>query len=137
MKDIFTFENVMAAVKLFSVLTGVLVIIKQRADVIIAKNERKKALKEKDEFRNIAKQTVDNFEFIGETLMGIVHSSKMTPEEKLKVTSNYIKLKEESEVFLQTSKEEKTNIAEVIKDVGGLVEDVAGYTSGILNNDGQ
>ena len=137
MKDIFTFENVTAAVKLFSVLIGVLVIIKQRADVIIAKNERKKALKEKDEFRYIAKQIVDNFEFIGETLMGVVHSSKMTPEEKLKVTSNYIKLKEESEVFLQTSKEEKTNIAEVIKDVGDLVEDVAGYTSGILNNDGQ
>lgn len=137
MKDIFTFENVMAAVKLFSVLIGVLVIIKQRADVIIAKNERKKAIKEKDEFRYIAKQIVDNFEFIGETLMGIVHSSKMTPEEKLKVTSNYIKLKEESEVFLQNSKEEKTNVVEFIKDVGDLVEDVAGYTSGILNNDGQ
>lgn len=137
MKDIFTFENVMAAVKLFSVLIGVLVIIKQRADVIIAKNDRKKALKEKDEFRYIAKQIVDNFEFIGETLMGIVHSSKMTPEEKLKVTSNYIKLKEESEAFSQTSKEEKINVAEVIKDVGDLVEDVAGYTSGILNNDRQ
>lgn len=137
MKDIFTFENVMAAVKLFSVLIGVLVIIKQRADVIIAKNDRKKALKEKDEFRYIAKQIVDNFEFIGETLMGIVHSSKMTPEEKLKVTSNYIKLKEESEEFSQTSKEEKINVAEVIKDVGDLVEDVAGYTSGILNNDRQ
>lgn len=130
MKDIFTFENIMAVIKVMGVLLGMLTIIKQSRDKIIAKYNQRKAEKERDGYKAIAKRTSEEFKFIGDTLLSIVQASKMTTEDKTNITKDYVKILETNEKELESL---DTVEKDVVQDVLDVAEEVIGITSGIIN----
>lgn len=130
MKDIFTFENITAVIKVMGVLLGMLTIVKQSRDKIIAKNNQRKAEKERDGYKSVAKRSSEEFKFIGDTLLSIVQASKMTTEDKTNITKDYVKILEANEKVLETL---DTVEKDVVQDVLDAAEEVIGITSGIIN----
>lgn len=130
MKEVFTFENIMAVIKVMGVLLGMLTIVKQSRDKIIAKSNQRKAEKERDGYRFIAKRTSEEFKFIGDTLLSIVQASKMTTEDKTNITKGYVKILEANEKNLEAVNNEEVDVAQDVLDVA---EEIIGLTSGIIN----
>src|SRR5690554_7476077 len=109
MIDNLDFQTIMDILKLLGVAIGILTIIKQRSEVIIAKFKQNKAEDKADELETVIRNQEQRYEFIGETMLKIVQASKMSVEDKTKATENYLKLKNEiSEVVKTVAKDRKS-----------------------------
>lgn len=132
MFDKLNFETIMDIIKLLSVGIGILIVIKQRSEVIIAKYKQRKAEEKADTLEERFKAQDESFEFIGNTLLKIVQSSKMSTEDKTDVTEKFLRVRNELPERITKVVEENKDI---IEDVADFIEDVKGVTSGIINRE--
>lgn len=132
MFDKLNFETIMDIIKLISVAVGILIVIKQRSEVIIAKYKQRKAEEKADTLEERFKAQDESFEFIGNTLLKIVQSSKMSTEDKTDVTEKFLRVRNEIPERVTKVVEENKDI---IKDVSDFIEDVKGVASGIINRE--
>lgn len=132
MFDKLNFETIMDIIKLISVAVGILIVIKQRSEVIIAKYKQRKAEEKADTLEERFKAQDESFEFIGNTLLKIVQSSKMSTEDKTDVTEKFLRVRNEIPERVTKVVEENKDI---IKDVADFIEDVKGVASGIINRE--
>ena len=113
--------NVMTGVMVFA---GVIVVIKQRAKLIL------NYFKEKEKDEELEKQTAENAELtyelemvatslstIHDTLNMVVQASKMSSEDKLKIMEATTKNKEAIKNLIQAKQERFDRYKETIKDV--------------------
>lgn len=132
MLDKLNFETIMDIIKLISVGIGILVVIKQRSEVIIAKYKQRQAEEKANSLEERFKTQDKSFEFIGDTLLKIVHSSKMSVEDKTNVTEDFLKIKNElPERVVKVVEENK----DIIEDITGFAEEIKGIASGIINRE--
>ena len=132
MFDKLNFETIMDIIKLLSVGIGILIVIKQRSEVIIAKYKQRKAEEKADTLEERFKAQDKSFEFIGNTLLKIVQSSKMSTEDKTDVTEKFLRVRNEIPERVTKVVEENKDI---IEDVADFIEDVKGVASGIINRE--
>ena len=132
MFDKLNFETIMDIIKLISVAVGILIVIKQRSEVIIAKYKQRKAEEKADTLEERFKAQDESFEFIGNTLLKIVQSSKMSTEDKTDVTEKFLRVRNEIPERITKVVEENKD---VIEDVVDFIGDVKGVASGIINRE--
>lgn len=131
MIDNLDFQTIMDILKLLGVAIGILTIIKQRSEVIIAKFKQNKAEDKADELETVIRNQEQRYEYIGETMLRIVQASKMSVEDKTKATEDYLKLKNEIPEVVKTVAKETVN-KDSIKEA---VEEIKGLTSGIIKRE--
>lgn len=132
MLDNLNFETIMDIIKLISLGIGILIVIKQRSEVIIAKYKQRKAEEKADTLEERFKAQDKSFEFIGNTLLKIVQSSKMSTEDKTDVTEEFLRVRNELPERITKVVEENKD---VIEDVVDFIGDVKGVASGIINRE--
>lgn len=131
-----TFDNIMAFVRLFTLGAGIIVMIKQRSDIIIARYKQRKAEAEAQEWKTVAMENKKDIKFIADTQLDIVQASKMATEDKTRITRNYVNLfehKPEVEVEVETSgNNNDINIVQTITETIEVVKEV-GRKTGLLD----
>lgn len=135
MKQYLTFDNVMAFIKLFSIGVGLIIIIKQRAEVIIAKHNQKKAEDESKEWEKVARDNHSKIKFIADTQLKITQASKMSVDDKTDITRKYVyHFDEEVIKEREAVKEKEVNVVEEVMETFKIVKEV-GKQIGLLDEE--
>lgn len=130
MIDKLDFSIIMDIIKIIGVASGILVMIKQRSEVIIAKFKQRQAEDKANEAEAVVKRSEEKFNFIAETLLDVVQASKMDISDKKKAMEGFLKI---NKVIPEIIKSEE--VTDVVKDVVEAVEEIKGISSGIIKRD--
>lgn len=131
MKELLTFDNVMAFARLFSIGVGFLVIIKQRTEVIIAKYKQKKAEEESEEWEKVARSNEEKLKFLADTQLKIVQASKLSVDDKTDITKKYVSNFDQE--IVKEKEATRENEISAVEEIFGVVTKV-GEHFGLLDD---
>lgn len=127
LQEMLTYDNIIATAQAVVVGFGIYKIIKQRAEVIIAKHREAKAELERDTAVGALNATNETLVLFGDALAVVVNaSSKVTTADKMAFNTTWEQRKEaiSTGTVSKTFAEEVTSVIENVEDVFETVEEV-------------
>jgi hypothetical protein len=138
-RDFFTADNIILVINATVVGIFTVASVYLRVQVIAQKLFGKKTEEELAEAKARLAETEGQFAMImgsvtalGDNLTSVVEVSKMTPEDKLRVTQHWAETKVRIQDFLKTQKERLERYKEAISDAGTSLWEIVGETKDVL-----